>query len=168
MRILQKLHRQTNGHTRVGTEGQSHAGGDNRRGSHTYVGENRIGCVFFSSRRRHTRYWRDWSSDVCSSDLVEAELTALQPLPGELGKGGVAVLVEAPGTQDATVVAAREELPDHTLAGDLAVGVVGPLDCVEQHVGRLVAVDGVRLDTAARSEEHTSELQSRQYLVCRL
>src|SRR5581483_3484350 len=29
---------------------------------------------FFSSRRRHTRYWRDWSSDVCSSDLdVRAE-----------------------------------------------------------------------------------------------
>src|SRR3712207_681549 len=27
--------------------------------------------VFFSSRRRHTRYWRDWSSDVCSSDLTE-------------------------------------------------------------------------------------------------
>src|SRR3712207_7477945 len=24
---------------------------------------------FFSSIRRHTRYWRDWSSDVCSSDL---------------------------------------------------------------------------------------------------
>src|SRR3712207_8949138 len=27
---------------------------------------------FFSSRRRHTRYWRDWSSDVCSSDLLFA------------------------------------------------------------------------------------------------
>src|SRR3712207_8480914 len=27
---------------------------------------------FFSSRRRHTRYWRDWSSDVCSSDLAAA------------------------------------------------------------------------------------------------
>src|SRR5215217_7869392 len=27
---------------------------------------------FFSSRSRHTRYWRDWSSDVCSSDLREA------------------------------------------------------------------------------------------------
>src|SRR5947209_17678899 len=27
---------------------------------------------FFSSRRRHTRYWRDWSSDVCSSDLGHA------------------------------------------------------------------------------------------------
>src|SRR3712207_3360631 len=26
---------------------------------------------FFSSRRRHTRYWRDWSSDVCSSDLPD-------------------------------------------------------------------------------------------------
>src|SRR5258707_10058113 len=24
---------------------------------------------FFLSRRRHTRYWRDWSSEVCSSDL---------------------------------------------------------------------------------------------------
>src|SRR5690606_40976229 len=27
---------------------------------------------FFSSRRRHTRFSRDWSSDVCSSDLVRA------------------------------------------------------------------------------------------------
>src|SRR5437879_10348231 len=29
-------------------------------------------CVhfFFSSRRRHTRYIGDWSSDVCSSDLA--------------------------------------------------------------------------------------------------
>src|SRR5690606_40118870 len=27
-------------------------------------------CIFFfSSRRRHTRFSRDWSSDVCSSDL---------------------------------------------------------------------------------------------------
>src|SRR3712207_9274515 len=28
-------------------------------------------AFFFSSRRRHTRYWRDWSSDVCSSDLAK-------------------------------------------------------------------------------------------------
>src|SRR5207253_4340373 len=27
---------------------------------------------FFSSRRRHTRWPRDWSSDVCSSDLMDA------------------------------------------------------------------------------------------------
>src|SRR5690606_39635407 len=26
---------------------------------------------FFSSRRRHTRFSRDWSSDVCSSDLCD-------------------------------------------------------------------------------------------------
>src|SRR5438105_10393890 len=29
-----------------------------------------IAFFFFSSRRRHTRSTRDWSSDVCSSDLV--------------------------------------------------------------------------------------------------
>src|SRR5215510_13720392 len=29
---------------------------------------------FFSSRRRHTRWPRDWSSDVCSSDLVPGEI----------------------------------------------------------------------------------------------
>src|SRR3712207_2455501 len=34
---------------------------------------------FFSSRRRHTRYWRDWSSDVCSSDLKERKIFALTP-----------------------------------------------------------------------------------------
>src|SRR5207247_5388147 len=28
---------------------------------------------FFSSRRRHTRSTRDWSSDVCSSDLLRLE-----------------------------------------------------------------------------------------------
>src|SRR5207245_5847679 len=27
---------------------------------------------FFASRRRHTRCYRDWSSDVCSSDLVSS------------------------------------------------------------------------------------------------
>src|SRR6266542_5231992 len=30
----------------------------------------------FSSRRRHTRCYRDWSSDVCSSDLLYADLAA--------------------------------------------------------------------------------------------
>src|SRR5690606_40155535 len=31
---------------------------------------------FFSSRRRHTRFSRDWSSDVCSSDLWVGQLGA--------------------------------------------------------------------------------------------
>src|SRR3712207_9594455 len=33
------------------------------------MNNNGLLLFFFSSRRRHTRYWRDWSSDVCSSDL---------------------------------------------------------------------------------------------------
>src|SRR5204862_5826531 len=31
-----------------------------------------VSFFFFSSRRRHTRSLRDWSSDVCSSDLCPA------------------------------------------------------------------------------------------------
>src|SRR6266487_6064553 len=55
---------------------------------------------FFSSRRRHTRWTGDWSTDVCSSDLVgmlripdhpdprdrrSRFLEQLDPFPGELG-----------------------------------------------------------------------------------
>src|SRR5699024_10854362 len=35
---------------------------------------------FFSSRRRHTRSKRDWSSDVCSSDLGKTATKVLSPL----------------------------------------------------------------------------------------
>src|SRR5437762_5403925 len=38
--------------------------------SHLYV----AGFFFFSSRRRHTRYIGDWSSDVCSSDLCRSNV----------------------------------------------------------------------------------------------
>src|SRR3712207_7589968 len=38
------------------------------------LGDDGWGSFFFSSRRRHTRYWRDWSSDVCSSDLTPAHI----------------------------------------------------------------------------------------------
>src|SRR2546429_6580541 len=68
---------------------------------------------FFSSRRRHTRCSRDWSSDVCSSDLAAPRSVRARGTPG-LGP-------RAPG---------------------------GP--------------------ATSRSEEHTSELQSRLHLVCRL
>src|SRR2546430_3066180 len=40
---------------------------------------------FFSSRRRHTRFDCDWSSDVCSSDLAEAGNRRLEG-PGGRGK----------------------------------------------------------------------------------
>src|SRR5436309_13700827 len=45
---------------------------------------------FFSSRRRHTRFSRDWSSDVCSSDLAapgEAQLELLREVTGVDGPG---------------------------------------------------------------------------------
>src|SRR5437763_3222995 len=43
---------------------------------------------FFSSRRRHTRYIGDWSSDVCSSDLIagrqeSGDLSLVRPGSGE-------------------------------------------------------------------------------------
>src|SRR5205809_2415374 len=87
---------------------------------------------FFSSRRRHTRCSRDWSSDVCSSDLV-------------------AVPAERMGDPGDHELPARAARPAARRA---------PLD----HGGGLRRA---RRD-APRSEEHTSELQSRLQLVCRL
>src|SRR5215510_15392970 len=39
-------------------------------------------CFFFSSRRRHTRWPRDWSSDVCSSDLLAVRGAWKKPFTG--------------------------------------------------------------------------------------
>src|SRR5699024_11582497 len=62
--------------------------------------------LFFSSRRRHTRSKRDWSSDVCSSDLVD--------------QGGVGHGV---GTDRAHHVDLRAELGGgHGLVSALAAG----------------------------------------------
>src|SRR5256884_25416 len=52
---------------------------------------------FFSSRRRHTRCSRDWSSDVCSSDLFLRDehgkrlLAALGPVV-DAGEDGILVI----------------------------------------------------------------------------
>src|SRR2546421_4752000 len=90
-------------------------------------------CFFFSSRRRHTRSDRDWSSDVCSSDLLAA---------------GVVHEINNPL---ATIAACAEALESR-----VAEGVYGAGADVED------------LREYLRSEEHTSELQSRSDLVCRL
>src|SRR5207302_6324416 len=53
-------------------------------------------------RRRHTRFSRDWSSDVCSSDLVEAAAGCVLPLhlggqalprPSAVGHGRVPIYI---------------------------------------------------------------------------
>src|SRR5262249_59407028 len=44
---------------------------------------------FFSSRRRHTRLVSDWSSDVCSSDLTDLEIDAMQPARASASAAGV-------------------------------------------------------------------------------
>src|SRR5437867_10159981 len=54
------------------------------------------GFFFFSSRRRHTRSYGDWSSDVCSSDLGFAIFDIVEPgglvdvEDGEPGRDAVA------------------------------------------------------------------------------
>src|SRR2546422_387859 len=48
---------------------------------------------FFSSRRRHTRCSRDWSSDVCSSDLIAGGGPAGIMLGLLMARAGVDVLV---------------------------------------------------------------------------
>src|SRR3712207_7227817 len=87
-------------------------------------------CFFFSSRRRHTRYWRDWNSDVCSSDLhlhglifsswivlllaqtllVAAKRTAVHRRLGWAG-AGLAALMILVGTFTAVVRAKIVEVP---------------------------------------------------------
>src|SRR5690625_5477560 len=82
---------------------------------------------FFSSRRRHTRWPRDWSSDVCSSDLVDppAEHKAYLHRAGRTARAGesgtvvtlvmneqrdeVAKLIDKAGVDAQTVDISRSE-----------------------------------------------------------
>src|SRR5258707_3997858 len=103
--------------------------------------------LFFSSRRRHTRYWRDWSSDVCSSDLwnepsVLVELVPAARQPERLGaKVSVVVLaviadrlddLVAPVVGDAHV--ASEFALDAEKRARLRIGCLG-LDLVDVGLG---------------------------------
>src|SRR6266542_6539674 len=120
---------------------------------------------FFSSRRRHTRCYRDWSSDVCSSDLPDSRWM----LPGTAHTLGIVrsavagVLLAAGEGSRFGRPKALVELDGQTLAERgvtlLRAGGTDPVlivtgaaqvDLGPEHQARTV-----------RSEEHTAELQSR-------
>src|SRR5439155_20637572 len=52
---------------------------------------NIVPLFFFSSRRRHTRWPRDWSSDVCSSDLKQFRGDLEGTSKGQMLTGGTAI-----------------------------------------------------------------------------
>src|SRR5690606_39947717 len=90
---------------------------------------------FFSSRRRHTRFSRDWSSEVCSSDLPTGQ--------GGLGGQWLALLQRAPRTAEVVAEAAGDVL---AVAAQLAhavqeqqlrrTGALGPVRSEERRVGK--------------------------------
>src|SRR3712207_8256466 len=107
---------------------------------------------FFSSRRRHTRYWREWSSDVCSSDLEGTETARRGPQRASLSHPPAEVRVPPSG-------GLRGSQPLHPLSHHRTDGLH------QEKGGRIATERDEFLRAAWRSEEHTSELQSRQYLV---
>src|SRR5690625_6656780 len=108
---------------------------------------------FFSSRRRHTRWPRDWSSDVCSSDLDDYE-----KLEGFIDKNTKAIFCESIGNPAGNVVDIQR------------LAEIGRRHGVPVIVDNTVATPYLcrpfELGADIRSEEHTSELQSRGHLVC--
>src|SRR3712207_2565441 len=97
-------------------------------------GEKRlVEMFFFSSRRRHTRYWRDWSSDVCSSDL-DKEYLPLKVIKKRIEGGGGFTAGDSAGDLSRVLeerTYTREELAD-TLETEIrfveelvSVGVIG-------------------------------------------
>src|SRR5690606_18370079 len=76
---------------------------------------------FFSSRRRHTRFSRDWSSDVCSSDLHPTRIS----LAFHTASGTVDVSSSLSGGSIGGLLDARRELidPARNELGRIAVGL---------------------------------------------
>src|SRR5438874_2285443 len=75
---------------------------------------------FFSSRRRHTRSLRDWSSDVCSSDLGLATFAQRK-----LGERGVEIRLGqrlAAATAHEVLLQGGEKIDAHTRSEERRVG----------------------------------------------
>src|SRR5690606_39793330 len=90
---------------------------------------------FFSSRRRHTRFSRDWSSDVCSSDLQQHQtaggVEAVQ-LDQQLVEGLFLLVVTAAQRPGATGAAEGVQLVDE----DDRRGLGARLRSEERRVGK--------------------------------
>src|SRR5258707_8745057 len=96
---------------------------------------------FFSSRRRHTRYWRDWSSDVCSSDLS----TVVMELPKEDLEHRLRAMKERLGVKQDTDVPAngwKELVKEYKANFREKTGKDFPEDPIEQLWGAIGAVFG--------------------------
>src|SRR2546422_3748805 len=135
---------------------------------------------FFSSRRRHTRCSRDWSSDVCSSDLdlvfdadaADHVCRYLSALGLRLLPFQVFVLTNLYGFKlptgerryrEAYVELARKN-GKSTLAGGLCLYHLDEIDG-DREMNAEVYIGST---SKRQSETVTSELQSRLHLVCRL
>ena len=205
-----------------------------------------VDCFFVSSRRRHTRCSRDWSSDVCSSDPFKSDITrvATYQIASEGGTSPVVNLSKNIGLSkdlhglshastkgntgyeewgkwdqfiakqlayfikrlketkegdgcllDRTLVfqgAATSKVHNNhnyplILAGGSKMGhkvgqfvkyveekntlanmYVRIANCMGTPIEKFGDSTGVQMSEMFRSEEHTSELQSRLHLVCRL
>src|SRR3712207_9427875 len=100
--------------------------------------------VFFSSRRRHTRYWRDWSSDVCSSDLGTGKTALAAHLAERLDrplavKRASDLLSEWVGGTEANIAEAFAEARDDGRSEERRVGKGGrfrwaPYDYKKNHM----------------------------------
>src|SRR3712207_3333636 len=110
----------------------------------------------FSSRRRHTGYWRDWSSDVCSSDLSPTAPVSRTASPPP---------VEAPrGMPRGAFGEAHGAVPDGTTVFDDAVPGVANLDAdllaALRQAASAAADSGIELvvDSGWRSPDYQQRL----------
>src|SRR5688500_8761943 len=99
---------------------------------------NFISIIFFSIRRRHTRLQGDWSSDVCSSDLVVTG-DDLLPRIDELVDGGHALANMDTGEPLSTV-------RDRVLSANAYIGSDPIVEALKQ--GAQVVITGRSTDTA--------------------
>src|SRR5439155_17701413 len=92
-------------------------------------------AFFFSSRRRHTSWPRDWSSDVCSSDLTWSHSRQMTPVPWDFSQfeWGDTQLFDV---RHRWVLTANYELPwGKTLSG-VAHGFLSAWRSEERRVGK--------------------------------